>query len=85
MTDYDQIRMTKYVRMTKISILNLRRDEQKKIPISAASMSRWTIAAYLRLYLKNRRKEELMQQRVNRIKIEQIVLIKTIDKGLVLR
>ena len=35
--------------------------------MSTASMSRKTIAAYLRLYLKNRRKKELMQQRVNNI------------------
>ena len=32
--------------------------------MTTASMSRQTIGAYLRLYLKNRRKKELMQQRV---------------------
>ena len=34
--------------------------------MSAASMSRQTITAYLRLYLKNLRKKELVQQRVKR-------------------
>ena len=32
--------------------------------MSAASMSRFTIRAYLRLYIKNRRKIKLMKQRV---------------------
>ena len=37
----------------------------------AASMSRQTIAPYLGLNLKNRRKRELMQQRVNEFQIIQ--------------
>ena len=31
--------------------------DEQKIPVSAASMSRQTITAYLTLYLKNRRKK----------------------------
>ena len=33
-----------------------KKGSSKKIPISAASMSRQTMGGYLRLYLKNRRK-----------------------------
>ena len=36
-------------------------------------MSRWTIAAYLRLYLKIQRKKELLQQRVNEIELRQLM------------
>ena len=36
----------------------------EKFPMSAPTMSRWTIRACLGIHLKNRRKKEFMQQRV---------------------
>ena len=42
--------------------------------MSAESMSRYTITAYLRLYNKNRRKKGLMQQRIKQSKNFKICL-----------
>ena len=43
----------------------IKSDNPKKIPMSAASMSRERIAAYLRLYLKNRRKNNSCNKGLN--------------------
>ena len=44
----------------------------QKFPMSTASMSRQTIAAYFGLYLKNSRKNDLMRQRFNKLMFEGI-------------